>query len=280
MGRGEKAVQRAPVAKKVLVIGGGPGGLEAARVAADRGHNVTLMEKEAVLGGAFAIASRVISKEILISFIDWEERQCRKLGVKIELNKAVTPKVLEEFKPDVVIVATGSTPFKPQIPGINKRQVVTAADVLSGKASVGRKVVVAGGEMVGVEVADFIIEKGLAQDVTLLDRGGMSSIAEGMPALDKAYFMVNVVPKIGLKIITDMQVEEITDRSVVAIDKKWQKHEFEANTVVLALGYISDKTIFEALKDKFPELYIIGDAVNPRNALSAVHEGAYFAEEI
>lgn len=280
MGRGERLVERAPVSKRVLVVGGGPGGLEAARVAAQRGHDVTLMEKAPALGGTVAVAAKVIAKEIIMSFCTWAERQCRNLGVKIELEKEVTPKVVEDFKPDAVIVATGALPAKPPIPGIEKSHVVTATDVFMGKARVGKKVVVAGGEMVGMEVADFILEKGLAGDVTVIDRGPMSSIAEGMPALDKANFMLEVVPKIGVKIVTEMQVEEITDKGVVAIDKRWLRHLFEADTIVLALGYRPERGLYDALKGKVRELYIVGDAVGPRNMLSAIHEAAYFASQM
>lgn len=280
MGRGERPVERAPVSKKVLVIGGGPGGLEAARVAAERGHDVTLMEKAPALGGTVIVAAQLIAKEILMSFCTWAERQCRNLGVKIELEKEVTPKVVKDFKPDAVIVATGAVPAKPPIPGIEQSKVVTADEILMGKTRAGKRVVVAGGEMVGMEVADYILEKGLASDVTVIDRGPMSSIAEGMPSLDKANFMTQVVPQIGVKIVTDMQVEEITDKGVVAIDKRWQKHLFEADTVVLALGYRSERSIYDDLKGSVRELYLIGDAVSPRNMLGAIHEAAYFASQM
>ena len=283
LGRGEQTNIKGPavaVPKKVLVIGGGPGGLEAARVASQRGHKVTLMEKQTQLGGEVKIAALSLDKEALLGFISWQERECRKLGVTIDLNKEVTPQVVETFKPDVVIVATGGTPAKPPIPGIDKGYVITADLVFTGKSSVGKKVVVVGGEMVGIEVADFIIQKGLAKDVTLIDRGPMESIGEGMPGIDLAYWFRNVFPKLGLKIVTDMQVEEIKDKSVVAIDKRWRRHEFEADTVILALGYTPNRTLYEALKGKIAELYAIGDAVKARNIMGAVHDGAYFGQLI
>jgi 2-enoate reductase len=238
------------------------------------------MEKQTQLGGEVKIAALSLDKEALLGFISWQERECRKLGVTIDLNKEVTPQVVETFKPDVVIVATGGTPAKPPIPGIDKGYVITADLVFTGKSSVGKKVVVVGGEMVGIEVADFIIQKGLAKDVTLIDRGPMESIGEGMPGIDLAYWFRNVFPKLGLKIVTDMQVEEIRDKSVVAIDKRWQRHEFEADTVILALGYTPNRTLYEALKGKIAELYAIGDAVKAKNIMGAVHDGAYFGQLI
>lgn len=280
LGRGEEyAVQQALVAKKVLVIGGGPGGLEAARITALRGHDVTLMEKEDRLGGNVLIASQPIGKEEdLKPFIGWEERQCIKLGVKIELNKEVTVKAVEQLKPDVVIVATGATPFIPSIPGVDKPHVVIAADVLTGKASVKGKVVVAGGGVVGVETADFIIEKGLAQDVTIVEI--LPAIAQDMDPMNMAYMLMNVIPKIGLKLFTNMNIVEITDKSLVVLDEKWRRHEFAADTVVLAMGYTSSRAIYEGLMGKAPERYIIGDSRKPRRIVDANHEAAYCAQQI
>lgn len=280
LGRGEECViQRVPVAKKVLVIGGGPGGLEAARVAALQGHDVTVMEKAAKLGGNVLIAALPIAKEQdLIPFIKWGERQCKKLGVKIELNKEVTLKVAQQFKPDAVIVATGATPLIPSIPGAKKSHVVTAADVLTGKATVKGKVVVAGGGVTGIETADFIIEKGLAKDVTVVEM--LPMIILDMDPMNMVYMLMNVLPKIGLKVFTNMNVVEITDKSLVAIDKEWRRHEFEADTVVLSMGYTPNTAIYEALVGKVPELYNIGDSRKPRKIVDAIHEAACLAQQI
>lgn len=277
VGRGEKEIVRAPSVKKVLVIGGGPGGLEAARVAALRGHQVTLVEKRAALGGNMLIASLPIAKEILGSFLAWEERQCRKLGVKFELNQEITAGEAAKLKPDAVIVATGSTPFVPPIPGIKKPHVVLAEDVLTGKTSVGKKVVVAGGNMVGLETADYILEKGMAEDVTLVE---MLELAQGMNPLELLHMFTQVVPKIGLKVFAHIRVEEITDMAVVASGKDWQRYEFEADTVVLALGYCPANGIYEQLKGKVPELYLIGDAKQPRKVEHAVWEARFIASKL
>jgi 2-enoate reductase len=217
---------------------------------------------------------------MLMSLIQWQERECRKLGVTIELNKDVTPETVIEKKPDVVFVATGAVPNRPAIPGVDLPHVVTADLIFTGQATVGKKVVIAGGEMVGIEVADFIIQKGLAKDVTVIDRGPMEEIGEGMPGIDLAYWMHNVFPTLGLKIVTDMQVDKITEKDVVALDKRWRRHSFEADTVVLALGYKSVNGLGSALKGKVPEVYIIGDARLPKNIMGAVHGGAYFATQI
>ena len=265
--------------QRVLVIGGGPGGLEAARVAAIRGHEVTLMEKEAELGGNARIASLPIGKEeIKTYFIDWLERQCRKAGVRLELNKEVSVKVIKQFNPDVVILATGARPLIPDIPGIDKSHVATAEDVLTGRLKVGKKVVVAGGGQVGVETADFIAEKSLAESVTIIEM--LPMLAFDMPTMTRTYMLKVLLPKWGVKTLTNMQIQEITDDGIVALDKEWKRHKFEFDMVVNALGYVPNLTLSEALNGEVRELYKIGDCVRPRNILHAVREAAYIARQI
>jgi len=273
------AIKRTSNPKRVLVFGGGPGGLEASRVAALSGHEVTLMEKQAELGGNLRIASLPIGKEILKSyFLDWEERQCQKAGVKLELGREVTQQVIREVKPDAVIVATGATPLLPQIPGIDKPHVVLAQDVLTGKAKVGKKVVVIGGNEVGIETADFIAEKGLAESVTVIEM--LPEIASTMYTVNRVNMLTVWLPKYGIKTYTSMRINEVTDESVTAVDEKGKKHYFEVDTVVVATGYTSNNTMYEQLQDEVSELYAIGDCVKPRQILDAVHEGAYIARQI
>lgn len=280
LGRERKyAIQRTASPKKVLVVGGGPGGLEAARVAALRGHEVTLMEKEVELGGNVRTATLVLGKEHFKYFvIGWEERQCRKAGVKIELGKEVTLQVVKQLKPDVLIIATGSTPHIPEISGVNKPHVVTAADVLGGRAKIGKRVAMVGGNQVGIETADFIVEKGLAESVTVIEM--LPEIAQDMDGMNKLYMFTNLLPNYDVRLHTNMKVEEITDEGVKAIDNKWKRHTFEADTVVLAAGYTPNIALYEQLKDEVPEVYCIGDCVKPRLIFNAIHEGAYIARQI
>ncbi|MBI4330741.1 MAG: FAD-dependent oxidoreductase [Chloroflexi bacterium] len=265
--------------RKVVVVGGGPAGMEAARVAARRGHKVTLLEKEAVLGGTMLTASLPIGKEELKPFVEWQERQCRAGGVTFKLNTEATPEAVKELKPDVVIIAAGASPLIPDIPGVNKPHVVLAEDVLKGNARVGNRVIVVGGRgQTGPETADFIVEKGLAKSVTIIARSNV--IAADMNPTNRAHFMQVVWPKLGIKVLTNMDVIEITDKGVIAMDRQWQKHPIEVDTVVLARGYTPNRTLHEALKGQATEIHSIGDCVKPRNIRAAVFEGAYIGRQI
>lgn len=265
--------------KRVLVIGGGPAGLEAARVAALRGHKVTLMEKGTELGGNARIASLSVGKEeIKTYFIDWLERQCKKAGVKIELNKEVSLQAVKQLDPEVVIVATGPNVLIPPIPGINKPHVITAEDVLTGKVKVGKRVVIAGGGQVGVETADFIAEKNQAESITIIEM--LPVLALDMPAMSRTYMLQVLLPKWGVKTFTNMQIQEITHEEVIALDKSWNRHKFGADTVVNALGYVPNATLSEVLNGEVRELYKVGDCEKVGNILGAVHKAAYIARQI
>ena len=248
---------------------------------ASRGHKVALMEKGPKVGGAILTACQTIgTEEYLKPFIDWEERQCKKLGVKIQLNKEVALADVQSFKPDAVIVATGATPLiPPEFSAVKpKSRVVVAEDVLNGKAKVKGKVIVVGGGLVGMETAEFILAKGLSKYVTVIEK--LSTLMTGADPLFNGYFMLNILPKLSLKMFTSMNIVQITDKSLVAFDQEGRKHEFKADNVVLAVGYTPNKAIYETLVGKFPEVYNIGDSRKPRKMTDAIHEAWYIAQQI
>ena len=142
--------------KNVMVIGGGPGGLYAAFTAAQRGHAVTLYEKGDILGGNMRLAAYPPGKGDITNMVRSYIAKCEEYGVKMVMHTEVTPAMVAEAKPDAVIVATGSNPLVLPIPGINDTGVIHAGDLLDGKASVGKKVLVVGGGMVGLETAHYL----------------------------------------------------------------------------------------------------------------------------
>ncbi|MDO8568150.1 MAG: FAD-dependent oxidoreductase [Dehalococcoidales bacterium] len=270
----EFTIAKAEEKKNVVVIGGGPGGMEAARVAALRGHKVTLYEKSVVLGGSLIPASAPDFKTDYRSLIDYQSTQVKKLGVTIKLGKEATPEIVEKMKPDIVFVATGSTSFIPDIPGTKRDSVVTAVAILTGKKETGQNVVVLGGGNVGCETALFMAKKG--KQVSVIARHGL---AKGTYHANRLH-LLKLLAETGVKTFTNTNIQEITDTGVVTVNEQGQRSILACDTVVLALGARPDTSLFEALKDKFPEVYAIGDCVEPRKVMNAIWEGFRLARRV
>jgi NADPH-dependent 2,4-dienoyl-CoA reductase/sulfur reductase-like enzyme len=274
LGREEEyTIRKAKVSKRILVVGGGPAGLEAARVSATRGHSVVLYEKSDRLGGQLNLAVVPPHKEEMKSVVPYLESQIRKLGVKVVMGEEVTPLLVEKINPDVVFVAAGSVPTIPEIPGVKGKNVVTANDALAGRASVKEKVVVVGGGMIGAETAEFLAEKG--KRVTILEMLGRIGIDMVPMVISLLYPRLK---KLGVDTITNAKVEEIRDDGVV-YEKNGEKQTAEADSVVLAVGSKPSVSLMNALKGKVSELYTIGNAKEPCNVLEAIHEGSRLARE-
>ena len=273
----EYKIEPAAKSKKVLVIGGGPSGMEAARVAALRGHRVALYEKKDSLGGLLLEASTPAHKKDIAPLIAWLSSQVKKAGATVVLGKEVTTELVAEMRPDVAIVAAGTTPLIPKIPGIQKPSAVTAIDVLLDKAEVGNEIIVAGGGVVGCDVAAFLADKG--KKVTIVEM--LSDIA-----LDVELFagsrgtLLAMLGQKGVNSLTDTKLEEITDEGAIVSDKEGASRAIKADTVVLALGLKPSTKLYEALKGKVSEIYAIGDSVEPRKIGDAIHEGFYRANTI
>ncbi|OGO20457.1 MAG: hypothetical protein A2144_00770 [Chloroflexi bacterium RBG_16_50_9] len=263
--------------KKVLVIGGGPGGMEAARVAALRGHSVTLYEREERLGGHLIEASTPEHKKDLARLIKWLSSQVKAAGTRVVTGKEVTPEMVLTQKPGAVIVAVGAEPLVPEIPGIQNPSVATAVDVLLGKVTLGNRVVVAGGGAVGCDVAAFLADSGKL--VTVVEM--LSGMALDMEdTVNSRGQLLAVLGKKAVTCLTDMKIEEITDDGVIASDKGGVKRAIGADNVVLALGFKPRTGLYNALKGRVPEVYAVGDCVESRRLGDAIHEGFFRAKNI
>lgn len=264
---GELDYSKVAEPKSVFIAGGGPGGLEAARAAATKGHKVSLYETRDFLGGQFKSAAYPPSKGELATYTTWLINELDKLGVNVYLNTELTKEMVEEKKPDVVIVATGGTPVIPPIKGIDKPNVVTAEDVLLGNVSTGDRIVVAGGGEVGAETAAHL---GMQQ------RG--VAIVEMLPALCMDLDGVNklnlmkILKEYDVKQYTETKVVEILDNGVV-IENGQGSFTIPAQTVVLAVGYKPNNKLAEELKSVHNNVVVIGGAVKTSNALVASKEG-------
>jgi 2,4-dienoyl-CoA reductase-like NADH-dependent reductase (Old Yellow Enzyme family)/thioredoxin reductase len=271
----EEEFKIAPVArpKRVAVVGGGPGGMEAARVAALRGHKVTLYEKRK-LGGALLEASVPEFKADLRKLINYLSTQMKKLGVKI-VNQEATSETIKMENFDAVVLATGATPLTPDVPGKNKPHVIQALDVFRG-VETGNSVIVVGGGMIGRDAALFLAEQG--KKVTITTRG--KSISRDMNISERLGYLERL-SKQKMEMRTGTQLEEVTDTGVLMRDKDGKRIELKADTVVLAAGLGADRKLFVELS-QVPnlDLYAIGDCDEPRMIYEAMHEGFETAFEL
>ncbi len=263
--------------KKVLVAGGGPAGLEAARVAALRGHQVVLYEKTNGLGGQFNLAAVPPTKQEFAKAIRYLSTQVRKAGVKLELGKEVTPEVVDQLKPDVVIIATGGAPLIPgDLPGVDKPIVAAAHDVLAGGVTMGDKVVIVGGGLVGCETADYVGERG-AREITIVEM--LPDVAMDMVPWTKE-FLLERLNGYRVNILTSAKVKEILDDGVVFTRNGKEEPIRGVNNVILAMGVKSVNELSEEVSDKVGEVYVIGDAKEPRKGIDAIAEGAEVGRRI
>jgi len=248
--------------------------MEAARVAALRGHEVTLWEKSGKLGGNLIPAAIADFKQDLRNLIDYLSNQITKLGVHVEFMKEATAERVQQFNADEVIIATGATPINPDIPGANKNNtVICAIDLLLGRRACGNTIVVVGGGNVGCETAVWLAQKGKKVTIAeLLD----SLVPDMFPA--NRMNLLQMLAKSGVEINTKTKVLEITDEGVVVETVNGLKS-LKADTVVLAVGLKPEKELMESLEDKLPFVHAVGDCVEAREIINAIWE-AYHAARL
>lgn len=272
----EGQVKKADVKKKVVVVGGGVGGLYAAYLCAYRGHEVTLYEKNQTLGGNMRLAAYPPGKGDITNMVRSYIAKCEACGVSLITGKAVTAKDIEAEKPDAVILATGSNPLILPIPGIEDTGVVHAGDLLDGKIAAGKKVLVVGGGMVGCEVADFLGELGHEVSVIeLRDQLGPDVIAEHRKFLMKDFENYHIQGVTGATV-----TQFFTDGVSYALKDGTEGRLSGFDTVVLAMGYRNNDPLSEEVKALVKETYVIGDAVKARKALDATEEALQAAMQI
>jgi 2,4-dienoyl-CoA reductase (NADPH2) len=292
----EYVIKPADKKKRVMVVGGGPAGMEAARVAARRGHEVILYEQERKLGGLLPLAALVkgVDIEDLPKLRHYLKTQITRLGVKVNLGKKVNLSLIKESQPDVVILATGRIPTLPEIPGIDRRIVVSAADLhrkvkvylrLFGPKvlrwltrfwmPIGKRVVIIGGDMQGCELAEFLVKRG--RKVTIVDTA--EAPGEAVPIVNRVYLLEWLTNK-GVTTMTGVKYEEITEKGINVITKEGKRQTIEADTIVPALPLTPDTELLRSLEGKVPELYHIGDGRQPGLILDAIADGWRISQNI
>jgi len=280
VGREREFAEVAPAvtAKRVIVVGGGPGGLEAARVAALRGHRVVLYERSAELGGQLPLAVLPPQKEK----IEWLRlgliTQVRKAGVELRTSTRFDPAALTPGEADAVVVAIGAHPLREQVPGAGAGQVVSAWDILQGiPPAKGLSVVVLGGRQMGCETAEFLAERG--NHVTLVSRSPEGDLAIDVVASYRAPLLARL-RRLGVVLRTDCDVREIRNMQAVVLDHAGSEQTVGADLVILARGSVPEPIDLARLRTLAPEVYVVGDCVEPRAIAEALYEGALAGSRI
>lgn len=275
--------------KKVVVIGGGPAGMEAARVAALRGHEVVLYEKERRLGGLLPLAALIKGTEVedLPAIIAYLETQIRKLGVQVKLGIEADAERLYSEKPDAVILATGGRLTLPAIPGCESPVVLSHLTLhrlakfflrfagpsllrrlTSFYLPIGQKVVIVGGAIHGCEIGEFLIKR--RRKVTILEAS--EKMGSGIPEMNRKRILFWLA-KNGAHLLSGVTYEEISEKGITVITKEGERQTLEADTILLAIPPSPNTELFEALKGKVPEVHLIGDSKEPRDIRFAIDDG-------
>ena len=243
--------------KKILIAGGGPGGMEAARILAERGHEVILCEKGAALGGRLPEASSLWLKDGFRRYFEFAVRKTLECGAEVRLNTPVTPELIRQEQPDTLILATGAQEFRPRIPGADSPKVLSVAAVDRGEVKTGQKVVVCGGGLSGAECAMALSREG--KQVTVVDQLPEEELHKNISEFNLPIFL-KLLRDLGVESRYETGVLEIGDKGVLVRGKDGAEEWLEADSVVAAFGIRADKAELEALSDLVPETYVIGDA--------------------
>jgi 2,4-dienoyl-CoA reductase-like NADH-dependent reductase (Old Yellow Enzyme family)/thioredoxin reductase len=261
--------------KKVMVIGGGPGGLNVACTLAKRGHSVSLYEKESILGGQLVLGSVSVYKKELLHLIEFLKKQIEKCNVTCHMNSEVNIDMIKEINPDVVVIATGSIPYKPPVDGINLPIVVTVPEVFNGAKAVRKDAIIIGGGATGCEVALELSERGIP--VTIVEQ--LPNIGTQIEAITKK-IILEKLKKNNVRILTEHRLSKVSEDGVHVTDKDGNHVSLKGDRVIIAVGNKPNNSLFEQVKQIGKEVYQIGDCLEVRSAKEAIYEGAYIGISI
>jgi pyruvate/2-oxoglutarate dehydrogenase complex dihydrolipoamide dehydrogenase (E3) component len=272
-------VRAATKPKTVVVVGGGVAGLEAARMAVIRGHRVILFEKTAELGGQVLLAARAPARGEYAGIVRFLAAQVGKLAVDVRLAVEATPAAVLAERPDAVVVATGSHPYVPPVPGVDGKHVVTDRDVLSGETKVGTSVVV---------VDDVHTQEALSTAELLLDQGKRVEVISPLFYVGQDIGVTSIAPlykrlcvrRVVLTPGTELRAVEGSAVIVANVYSGAERRIEGVDTVVLAAGSRSTDTLYRALKAQVAELYAVGDCVAPRGVHQAILDATRVARAI
>ncbi len=269
-----RVISKAEEKKKVVVIGGGVSGMMAVQTLLKRGHEVVLFEKEDTLGKKLYEISSLSFKGDMRRYWDWNVKTTLNSGAKIYLGTKANPELVMAENPDVIFIATGSSPIVPPIEGIEKVQSIL--DVDNKRVEIGHKVVVCGGGLSGVECALDLAKEG--KDVTVVDMLPVEAFARDASPSPRTMLMA-LLKENKVKLVGDSKVLRFTDAGVEIEDRSWHKTLLEADTIVNALGMKIDLETVETFSSLIPEVYVIGDATRVNNIRHANQSAFIYAVE-
>lgn len=261
--------------KDLLIIGGGPAGLEAARVAALRGHRVTLWEKDSALGGQLRIIAKEEFKKAHGRLLTWYERQLKNLGVSVSLGKTAGESEILSENPDVVILAMGAEEIVPDIEGLDAESACSAVDVLNGKHDIGNRAVIIGGGLVGCELALQLADDP-SREITVIEM--LDEVASDLELFSK-WALTGYLSEKGVQTLTGCTVTKIAGDKVVCVDKEGDEKELVFDSLVLATGLSSRNNISQKIEGLI-KTHVIGDGLKAGKIIDAVHDGFNIAINI
>jgi len=261
--------------KKIMVVGGGPGGLNVAWVAAKRGHEVHVYEKQRALGGQLLTGSIPGHKKELRSLIKFQKIQIEKYGVRCHLNHEVKIKDIQAFNPDVVVLATGSLPVIPQVEGIDRNIVLTYENVLNGTPPAFKRAVVIGGGATGLELALHLSEYGCTVSVVEM----LAKIGSGLETMTKK-ILLGRLKESNVNIMTETRLLRVESAGAVVARSDGSELLIEAERVIFAAGTRPCNPLYEKVKSLGYQTYLIGDCLEARNAKAAIYDSAVLGRSL
>lgn len=277
VGKEAERITEAADKRKVVIVGGGVAGMEAARVASLRGHQVILLEKRGHLGGNLIPAGAHDFKAEIWELNQYYEKQMELLKVDVRLNTEVTIELLKELRPDTVILAVGSNPIMPRLKGIDHEKTSSGVDILLGKKEVGDRAVVVGGGLVGCEIAYGLAKEG--KQVTIVEALDEIMKTGNVPMMNKT-MLLDAFEYYGTEILTSTRLEEINDKGAVVTLSDGTKSALEADNVIMSVGYRPEASMKEEVENAGFTVYEIGDGKQVGNVMTAIHQAYEAAKNL
>lgn len=270
-----EAIKPCSIPRHVMIIGGGVAGMEAARVAARRGHKVELYEQKGCLGGNLVAAGMPEFKKECHALVHWYGSELHELNVPVHLHSYIEEESILQSRADVVIIATGSTPVKQTIPGFH--HTFSAETVLSGKKDPGKTVIVSGGGLVGCETALWLRNQG--KQVILVEKQSQILPISRELSYSSTETLKRLLPEKGIVVKTDTVISHATAAGVI-LQSEGQTITQSADSIITAIGYQSNNSLYANLKTELKEIYLLGDAKQVKNIMHAVRDAYDVASQI